>query len=631
MMMLVETYLRRGQRELQRFMLEPRVRRVGTALLYGGGGFLLSAASIGHSPLPLAMGAICAVCGWRAVLMALGSMAGYPVFWGAAGTQGIVWAATGAALTLLVGRREERRDQPLMLPAVTTFLMAVTGLVWHLVLYDQTPLLIYLLRVGMTLLSAALFTKAEACRDAITDWCALALGVLALAQVAPIPWLGLGFVAAGILGVGGAFPAAALSGLALDLAQVTPVPMAAVQCMAYFIRLIPFDKRWQKCAAPTAAYILTMAACGTFDLTPLPALVLGGALGSLLPPRPAIAHRRGETGLAQVRLELGAETLRATQQLILEMEPPPIDQEALLEKVRQRACENCSARRTCQASVSVEWLRDPLNVDCRKQGRLLPELRRAQEQLKLFQADRLRQGEYRAALSQQYRFLGEYLRMLADCLPKRGEPLEIQFRVETAVRSRRKEAANGDRCTAFPGPGCTYYILLCDGMGTGLGAAQESLNASNLLRKLLTAGFPAEHSLSTVNDLLALGGRAGAVTIDLAQLHLDTGIAQIYKWGAAPSWVINRHGIEKIGTATPPPGLSVNAARETVEKLSLRRGEVLILLSDGVDGEAALRQLSLTPDAPPGELAAMILEKGGGNEEDDATAAVVRLRPTAPS
>ena len=70
-----------------------------------------------------------------------------------------------------------------------------------------------------------------------------------------------------------------------------------------------------------------------------------------------------------------------------------------------------------------------------------------------------------------------------------------------------------------------------------------------------------------------------------------------------------------------------------MEKLSLRRGEVLILLSDGVDGEDALRLSDLTPDAPPGELAAKILERGCGNGEDDATAAVIRLRPTglAPS
>ncbi len=66
-----------------------------------------------------------------------------------------------------------------------------------------------------------------------------------------------------------------------------------------------------------------------------------------------------------------------------------------------------------------------------------------------------------------------------------------------------------------------------------------------------------------------------------------------------------------------------------VRKLSLRQGEALILLSDGVDGEEALRQFSLTPDAPPGELAAKILEEGCRNREDDATAAVIRLRPVS--
>jgi len=64
-----------------------------------------------------------------------------------------------------------------------------------------------------------------------------------------------------------------------------------------------------------------------------------------------------------------------------------------------------------------------------------------------------------------------------------------------------------------------------------------------------------------------------------------------------------------------------------VDKLSLCRGEVLILLSDGVDGEDVFSRFSLTPDVPPGELAAQILEKGCEKAEDDATVAAIRLRP----
>jgi stage II sporulation protein E len=165
-------------------------------------------------------------------------------------------------------------------------------------------------------------------------------------------------------------------------------------------------------------------------------------------------------------------------------------------------------------------------------------------------------------------------------------------------------------------------------MGTGLGAAQEGCTAADLLRQLLTGGFPPEYALRSLNSLLALRGRAGAVTVDLAQISLATGTVDLYKWGAAPSWVLRREGAEKIGTVGPPPGISVGDYRETVDRLSLRRGETLILSSDGLDAEGVLRTEEVGPAAPPGELAAYILERGG-RSGDDATCAVVRLMPAA--
>jgi stage II sporulation protein E len=164
-------------------------------------------------------------------------------------------------------------------------------------------------------------------------------------------------------------------------------------------------------------------------------------------------------------------------------------------------------------------------------------------------------------------------------------------------------------------------------MGTGAGAVDEGKSAGSVLKRMLTAGFPAEYALRTLNSLCALRDRAGAVTVDLAEIHLDSGRAAVYKWGAAPSWLIRDGAAEKIGTAGPPPGLSVKDARETVERLSLRRGEVLILLSDGVDGEAALRRIKSFSAQPPGELAAKLLEFGARKGQDDATAAAVRLQP----
>ena len=268
-----------------------------------------------------------------------------------------------------------------------------------------------------------------------------------------------------------------------------------------------------------------------------------------------------------------------------------------------------------------------LPLACKKPGRLILELRRSQEQLRAIKADRDRQREYRAAVVQQYQFLSLFMQQLSDQLPRRGESIHPHFKPEIAVESRARETSNGDRCSWFAGISCRYYVLLCDGMGTGIGAAEEGQSAASLLRQMLTAGFPAEHALRSLNSLLALRGRAAAVTIDLVELRLDTGRAAVYKWGAAPSLLIYEEMAEKIGTAGPPPGLSVTEGKETVERLSLRRGEVLVLLSDGVDGEV-VRRSDLHTQRPPEELAAEFLEHGAEETDDDATVAVIRLVPT---
>ena len=257
------------------------------------------------------------------------------------------------------------------------------------------------------------------------------------------------------------------------------------------------------------------------------------------------------------------------------------------------------------------------------------ELRRSQEQLRLFRSEASRRQECREAVAQQYRFLSGYLRQTADGLTVSGERLKLHFKPEVQISTRGKELSNGDRCQAFSGAGGKYYVLLCDGMGTGLGAEQEGQRALVMLRQMLTAGFPAEYTLHSLNSLCVLRGRAGAVTVDLAELCLDTGKAVLYKWGAAHSVLLRGGNSEKIGTASPPPGLDVTKTRETVDRLSLRRGETLILMSDGVDAEAVLRCGWIAPGEPLGEYAAKLLDICSGESEDDATVAAIRLHPTS--
>jgi hypothetical protein len=493
---------------------------------------------------------------------------------------------------------------------------------------------LYLVQVGMGFGIPMLFSVVRKRRDPVADWLSAGCAVLALAQVAPVPWLNLGFVAAGILGAGAAFPAAALAGLALDLAQITRVPMTAVLCGAYFLRLIPWSRRWMCRLAPAMGFVLVAMLTGMRGFTPLPALMLGGGLAVFMPAQSPVSHRRGETGVAQVRLEMAAGVMAQTVQLLLETQESPVDQRALIQRMAERACGGCPCRKNCKERERLPQLPEEelqrtllnyrdLGFSCRKTGRVVTELQRTQEQLRGLMAGRQRRSECRSAVVQQYQFMSSYLQELSDQMGQRGKEPRFRYRVQVSVFSNRPQEDNGDRCLWFAGTQGRYYVLMCDGMGSGFGAVSEGSTAAQMLKTLLCAGFPADHSLRSINSLCALRGQAGIVTMDLAEIRLDSGRVTVYKWGAAASYLISALGAEKIGTAGPPPGLSVTEARETVERLSLRRGELLVLTSDGAGGEESLR--GLTASNQPGEIGRRLVADSGEAQADDATAAVIRL------
>ena len=635
-MISLQTYVRRGQAVVHRWALDPGVHTALRIAAHVLAGLCMSAASIAGKALPLAMGLTCGCTGWPAFLVAFGSAAGYLLFWGRAGYQAAVWVGIGLVATVLLADRRLCRDSPLLLPAVSSLIVAVCGVILRTAVQDVTTLLVYLLRVVLAFGSTWLFSLVTQRRNPILDWIACALAVFALAQIMPIPYLGLGYIAAAALTSAASFPAAALAGLALDLAQVTRIPMAAVMTLGYLIRFLPRYPPWLGRVAPAAVYMGVMSLVGVTDLLPLPGLLLGGFLGSFLPLPGKASHRRGETGVAQVRLEVAAGVLSQTRQLLLEMPPMPVDEDALVNRAAERACGSCPYRKSCKdarrigqlpGTVLQKPLQQPeeLPIVCRKSGRFLGELRRSQEQLRAIRADRQRQSEYRGALMQQYQFLSEFLQELSDQLTRRGGENPPVYAPHVEVYGNRPEADNGDKCLRFSGPGGRYYVVLCDGMGTGMGAIQESRTAGTLLRRLLTAGYPASHALRSLNSICALRDRAGAVTVDLAEVYLDTGKTVLYKWGAAPSYLISKGGVERIGEVNPPPGLSVTEARETMHRVTLRRNQILVLVSDGITQEDALRGCTEGMGEANSELAARLLSRTHHRQEDDATVVLIHL------
>ena len=232
--------------------------------------------------------------------------------------------------------------------------------------------------------------------------------------------------------------------------------------------------------------------------------------------------------------------------------------------------------------------------------------------------------ETRAIAADQYRYLSQVLEEAARPVEPMP-PLRFEYEVGVRGRGRNGNTISGDLGACFRGPEDRLYVMLCDGMGTGESAAEESRAAVSVLTGLLRAGASAECALQLLNGAYTLRADGAFATVDLLQVSLATGECVLYKWGAAPSYLRQGQRVKKIGTATIPPGFGVggdHAAGQT--RLSLRGEEMLILLSDGAQSEETEQQIASYTGNSPAELAERIVQQRVS--EDDTTAVVLRLR-----
>lgn len=243
--------------------------------------------------------------------------------------------------------------------------------------------------------------------------------------------------------------------------------------------------------------------------------------------------------------------------------------------------------------------------------------------------------ESRKVLAEQYGEMSTMLDGLAETVdaPVHTRREEPPLMALTGVASRRREGENhcGDAGTCFKTDEGTVYILLCDGMGSGDAAQQESGTAVELLRQFLTAGIPPEGALRTLATALGLRAEDGGgfTTIDLLEISLHTGKAAIYKFGAANSYLRRNTRIMAVtGNNLPAGAMLSSSARPDVTRFTLGIGDCVLLLSDGVTDEQsdeALREAlkKYKPSVHPKDFAANLLANTTGG--DDKTALLVYI------
>ena len=231
--------------------------------------------------------------------------------------------------------------------------------------------------------------------------------------------------------------------------------------------------------------------------------------------------------------------------------------------------------------------------------------------------------ENRKLLEQEYNLLAQYLRS-----PEKAERGERRFTPRASICSvgKAREKACGDRGVCFFGGDGHYYVILCDGMGTGEEAARLSSHAIRLLENLLRGGMGPEEALRLMNGNMLLRGNGTFSTVDLLRLDLYSGMAYLYKWGAAPSYWRDGERIQAVGNATPPPGIDI-AHLSVPEKckLSMKSGQLLVMISDGAYGEETEATIAAYRGSSTKELAALLISTM--EREDDMTAIVISLDP----
>ncbi len=204
------------------------------------------------------------------------------------------------------------------------------------------------------------------------------------------------------------------------------------------------------------------------------------------------------------------------------------------------------------------------------------------------------------------------------------------FTIQTAASqiSADKEAC-GDVYSVFTDLHGDVHLLLSDGMGTGKDAARDGAICCAFLKRLLESGFPIKQAAELANTALALREDSEAAsTLDAASFDVYSGQAQLFKAGAAPTYILHGSRVEKIGGRTLPVGiLEYVLCRESA--VSLYDGDIVVMASDGVEQSSSPfieQTLKLMYDSEPEEICREIVARAKSNHtaSDDITVIVAK-------
>ena len=196
------------------------------------------------------------------------------------------------------------------------------------------------------------------------------------------------------------------------------------------------------------------------------------------------------------------------------------------------------------------------------------------------------EGSY-ARSATQYAQLSELLAQAAEgpaAAESGATAPPIAYQIGVTLRPKDGERVSGDCMSTFETDAGELCLLLADGMGSGENARRESALAVRLIERFLRAGVDAPPALQTLNS--ALGLRAehaeGFTTVDLLTLSLKSGEGELYKYGAAPSYIKRGGRVRRVSCSCLPAGLAEDVLPPETTHVRLESGSFFVMVTDGV-------------------------------------------------
>ena len=209
------------------------------------------------------------------------------------------------------------------------------------------------------------------------------------------------------------------------------------------------------------------------------------------------------------------------------------------------------------------------------------------------------------------------------------------LRYAKAFAQKEGELFCGDTAGGFRTADDRYVFTITDGMGSGTKAARQSVKAVRVMENLAKNGLDQEDILKVLNRNLLESTEEAVLGVDVAAVDLKSGVCDLFKAGAAPTYVLRNGIVYEIGSETLPVGL-LDEADVKHDRCTLADKDFLILISDGVLGKDKkwlseyLNRIPIPRDCVA--LADGILreaKKSGRNRIDDVTVLAVQINKVA--